>query len=403
MATKKFLELQQHLRSKARLRIVGASKRNAKLSLVKPHFILANYIKPSLVKTLMPSCNASLFRWKGKPMVLARETNYTFRRNDKVKAVAGWPVIHGWPSNQHCYTNEILYELDPESNEAKQVGYLSYVPEADRHRLNYIGYEDVRLMEWDGKLVASFTVVDNDHNFTMAYATVNDDLTLGSVTKVPTENAIEKNWQPIEGKPHQYIYSLRPYCLIDVATGRRQVVGEGTAQKLRGSSPVIAHRGQRLCMAHINNWPACKTYVHVFVLFDEAMNIVKVTKPFAFFGAPIEFNTSIFSSGDNLEVLFSVHDQLLYRVTLTPDLLDRILEGQLADSTPVPKLYERLYFDALENKNFKTAVGLATFSKDQSIRSEAQKLARELPDVSQDNKDQIVRQLALGCKFSSWP
>ena len=367
--------------------------KDKKREIVEPAFLLANYVDPAMVRTMLPACNASLFRWKGKLMFLGRETNYTFRWQENRKMILGWPLIHGWPSKQHCYTNEVLYEFNERTNTATKVGYLSYVPEEDRHRLHYIGYEDVRLMEWGGELFASFTIVDNDHNFTMGHAKVLDDLTLGEVTKVPTANAIEKNWLPIEGHPHWYVYSFKPYRLINMATGEFRDMGGGTERVLRGSSPIICHRGKRICLAHINNWPACKTYVHVFVEFDEGLNIIKVTKPFSFFGASIEFSTSILSDGDNLNVVFSIHDQLPYRAVIGPDLFDEIMSDKLSDKRPVPNLYKRLYGNAVANENYKTAAAMATFVLDKDVRAEAAEYTKALPDVSEENRALLIQQL----------
>lgn len=364
-----------------------------KNAVIHPAFIVAHYAEVHFVHTGMPSCNASMFLHKGRMILLARETNYTFRDHLERKRVDGWPVIHGWPEKQHCYTNEVLYDFDLKTNTATKIGYLSFVPEEERHRLNYIGYEDMRIMAWGENPFASFTVVDNDHNFTMGYAEVKEDLTLGEVKKVPTGNAIEKNWLPIAGKPHQYIYSFEPYQIIDMSTGEIRNAGKGAGMKLRGSSPVIMHRGRRICMAHINNWPACKSYLHLFVEFGEDMSIQHISCPFSFFGAAIEFNTCIFSAGDDLEVLFSIHDQLLYRVTISADLLDRIFAGTLTNASPISDLYERLYADAVSNGNIKTAVGVATFSVKKDIRKEAAVLAKGLADVDDANKECIISQL----------
>lgn len=110
-------------------------------------------------------------------------------------------------------------------------------------------------------------------------------------------------------------------------------------------------------------------------------------------GSAVEFNTCIFFAGDDLEVLFSIHDQLLYRVTISADLLDRIFAGTLTNASPISNLYARLYADAVSNGNIKTAVGVATFSVKKDIRKEAAVLAKGLADVDDENKGRIIAQL----------
>lgn len=154
----------------------------------------------------------------------------------------------------------------------------------------------------------------------------------------------------------------------------------------RGSTPIIKYGDFNLGIVHErkeNNNEHC--YIHYFVLFDKNMNLLKISKPFSFFGIDIEFCTFLSYKNNNIKIITSINDQLSFEFTFNEQLLLDIFEGKLNNTVYDDKIYEKMYYIAKNNNNYLMAICLATFTKNIDIISDAIKLNHNC-SLSKDKK-----------------
>ena len=356
--------------------------------MIEPKYILSNYIEPKKIITGEPACNGSLFNVNGTDIILARETNYTFRKNNK--------TVYPWPTDHSCFTNEILYSFS-EKTGASKIGYLDYRGVNENFKNN--GLEDFRIVKWNDELHCTFTKVfieyDNPQSeyLPICHGIITDDLRLTDIMEIPTTNRVEKNWQPIECRPSTYIYSYKPFTLYNFDT-HCFITDFDNNQDISysGSTPIIEYNDYNIGLIHKRN-DENKTYIHFFVIFDKSMKIIKITDPFMFLGVNIEFCTSIVRNGDDLRIIFSVYDQLLYYIDIDQYLFDKIIENKLNDKYFCRYTYEKLFDFAVLNNNYKTAACMATFSDVYRTVYKGIEMNRQLDDVDIDQKNILQDEL----------
>ena len=77
----------------------------------------------------------------------------------------------------------------------------------------------------------------------------------------------------------------------------------------RGSSQIVKYKENNLGIVHIRN--EAFEYLSYLILFDKDMKILKISDPFSFFGANVEFIAHA-EYDKELKILVSVHDQIIY-------------------------------------------------------------------------------------------
>ena len=129
-------------------------------------------------------------------------------------------------------------------------------------------------------------------------------------------------------------------------------------------------------------------------MYDNSLNILKVSPPFSFFGANIEFNTHLEMRDSKIVIIVSVHDQIIYEFTLNVNLVFDIIDGKLNNATFENKIFTKFYNDALTNNNIFGAIGLATFSLDKDIITDAIKKNHET-NYYRGNIQQLIQNRLL--------
>ena len=180
---------------------------------------------------------------------------------------------------------------------------------------------------------------------------------------------VEKNWQPIEDMPGICVYVHNPFSLLNVFNGSFSTTGFKTNAAINGSSQIVKFGENRLGICHIRN--QAFEYLHYFVLYDKDMNILKISIPFSFFGANVEFNNHLEYRDGKFIILLSVHDQIIYEFILTKENVNEILDDKYDNKEKDNEVFTMFYNDAISNGNIFGALGMATFSKNKEVLTDA--------------------------------
>lgn len=327
--------------------------------MIAPKFILNNYVKATFIKTGRKSGNATYFYKDGKQYLLTREGNYVYG-NYPDNVVRMYMENDG--SNQF-HSHEALYENANGIFLFKK--YLTYSKQGD------CGFEDPRCITWNNQ-VYLFTNRRNLNNFAlvqMHIGNINDNLDYVNDNILPSKMTVEKNWQPIEDNPGTCIYAHNPFTLVNVFNGTFHNDKSKINADVNGSSQIVKYGEYNIGICHIRNQSF--EYLHYFVLYDNAMNIIKLSQPFSFFGANVEFNNHLEYRDGKFIILISVHDQILYEFTLSEENVNSILEDKYDNAEKDNAVFTTFYYDAIDNGNVFGALGLSTFSNNSDVLVDA--------------------------------
>lgn len=343
-------------------------------------FILANYVKIKNVITNKPSCNGSLFIKDNKHYLITRETNYSFiYENNLIKPVG----------TDNTFSNQNLFEFDNDTCNTKFIKSISSPKLAER-KWSYSGNEDVRIIN-DSALRLSYTKTNNLHTFKINTAILDEEFNIINETPITTSQRIEKNWQPIENMERFYVYSYNPFKLIDVVENKFVEIKNKFEESYRGSSPIINYKDYKIGLIHKSvNTANERHYYHYFVMFDKDMNLIKISKPFLFIGANIEFNVSLLNENNDLSIIFSTYDNLCYYCKVDEKLLTAIFENKLHNSDySFVDIHKKFYFDSLKNENIRNAICMSTFTNEPNIMTAAVELNYNYDFGHNGNKKRI--------------
>ena len=320
-------------------------------------YVLNNYVKFTPLNFKGNSCNVT----KVNDKYIVRSTNYTFINpyyKNKYKLDR-----HIWFNNT-LWTDNLLFD--------KNFNLIKKIDVSTNHNKLASGKEDIRIINWNNHNYGLYTTcIIPFWKYDMYFFELDSDYKIINEKKIQTNNNKEKNWQPIENMPYKCVYSYKPFKLIDLNTGKFIEINNKFNDNYRGSTPIIKYKTYNVGIIHKRLENPKQHYLHYFVIFDEKMNLIKVTKPFSFIGADIEFCTYIKNDNNTLEILMSVNDQITLKFEIQENVMDLIFNDKLTDKTIFNNLYDNLYYIAKENDNTLTSICLATYSNNENILSEA--------------------------------
>lgn len=313
---------------------------------------LVNYSKHSIL-SISDSCfNASFI--PDLCYICYRKSNYTFiNHNNKDITYCAEP---------YYWSEQILY-----NTRTQEKRILTTYDRCAGCKLR--GLEDARFIKWNDKYYVTVTkpnIVNGQLIGTMTLLTLDKQLNIIEHCSLNTNSKIEKNWQPIEVLPYVYVYSYKPFTLLNINTSKVTYVSNNDQQiAFRGSTPICSYGEYNICLVHTHT---NRKYVHYVVLFDNGMNILKISNEFCFFGARIEFCTGMKVNDDlSVELLVSVNDIITYSVVITHDILHCLLNDKLSDVHIDTSNYDRFLQDALTIDNKLATACLSTYSKNKEI------------------------------------
>ena len=327
--------------------------------MITAKFILNNYTKSSFLNTGRKAGNCAYFYKNDKQHLITRETDYVYGKlpNGILQMYAendGINIIH---------SDETIYE--------KNGTKLTFVKKLSKAVGSDWGFEDPRSIIWNNENYLMFArrSLRNAAKFQVNFGKLDDNFNYIDNKVNDGKQLIEKNWQPIENKPGICVYSVKPFQLIDVFNNKYINVENNFPLLLRGSSNIIQYGENYIGLYHIRN--EVFEYLHYIVLYDKNMKLIKMSDPFSFFGANVEFNCYLDFKDNKFIIPVSIHDQLIYEFVLNNEIINKILNKEFNDLTKDNTVFTRFYNDAKLSNNINAALVLAGFSFDKNVLADA--------------------------------
>lgn len=226
----------------------------------------------------------------------------------------------------------------------------------------FIGHEDVRLVEWDNTLYQTGVRRDTTTNGEgrMELSTIKKKgccsweetnrkriQTPDGKTNAEGGPYCEKNWMPINDMPYHYVKWTNPteVVKVDPKKGTSKTVALVDNPKfrsprdMRGSSNVIKYKNMWVAIIHeCDLWydidgKKDAVYHHRIVCWDKDWNIIKMSESFNFLTGQIEFTCGLALDGDNFLIPFGFQDHTSYILKLPTTVFDFLI----GDADEYPK------------------------------------------------------------------
>jgi len=311
--------------------------------IIKPLLIDPNdLIGPSIT-------NPSVLVRDGKILLNLRNVNYTLFHAEKHRFEHFWGALcYIHPENDnHLRTNNFIAELDDNLDikwysEIDSSEFDNYTPCWD-----FVGLEDIRLVEWDGKLYGLGVRRDLDEVGTGRMEAIELDIQGTTVKEVsryripgppPDKEYCMKNCVPILDKPNHLLKWCNPTSLMKYAPGEETVVFdtsgfyEGIDPHLRGGSQVIPYKDGYLTLIHETHMNTTERgmkdadYLHRFIYWDKNFQNMRQSKLFSFIGLRIEFCCGLAEYGDHFLITFGGTDNAGYIVKASKELVESYID-----------------------------------------------------------------------------
>ena len=310
-------------------------------------------IKPLLIdpKDLSgPSLtNPSVLVVDNKILVNIRNVNYTLYHSELNKFEHLWgPLSYIHPENDmHLRTVNYIAELD-ENLDIVHYGKIdtskfdTYQPQWE-----FVGLEDCRLVEWEGKIYVCGVRRDLDTVGTgrMELSGLEfNDTQVKEVSRyrisgpLPDNEYCMKNCTPIEGKPFHLLKWTNPTCLMkfDPDGGETEIFETNSRtprmNDMRGGSQVIRWKDGYLTLIHetelYNSEQGRKnaTYQHRFVYWDKDFKEQKFSKLFSFLNMKIEFCCGLAEYQDDFLITFGAQDNAAYILKVSQSFVEDFID-----------------------------------------------------------------------------
>lgn len=194
----------------------------------------------------------------------------------------------------------------------------------------FSGYEDMRLVSWNGVLYGILSRPDVIPNkVIMQLLEFDDSIKISRCWFITSISSIEKSWLPIEDQPFTFLYdpisgrtvhldiermvpAKNPASVEDTEINTIEIPGFGG--KYCGSSQVIRLGDRYICICHtiyryydqVDNYIA--KYEHMFIEYDKDMNLIRISEPFVFINPGIEYCCGMCKDDANVYITFSCGD-----------------------------------------------------------------------------------------------
>ena len=282
--------------------------------------------------------NISISSYKGNIISNTRLTNYAYiplLTSDKVIRIefSGNSMISSCNAIGPIDSQPLVYDIVGKN--ALNWGSVSFT-----------GLEDVRLVVWNDILYGIGFRPDVIQNKVIAQLIeYNEDFTINRSWLLNTNKYMEKNWQPVEGKPFTFMYDPDKSSLLVLDIDKLHVADDNNiptiineiqtpdfSHILSGSTQVIKLTNDRyLSICHTShrykddNMYEHWVYNHYFVIYDKDMNKVWQSGPFRFICDCMEFTCGMCRNNDNIYISFSMYDGITHLLSIPIDNFLNIL------------------------------------------------------------------------------
>lgn len=312
-------------------------------------------IKPLLIdsKDLSgPSLtNPSVIVVDGKIIVNIRNVNYTLYHSELNKFEHMWgPLSYIHPENDmRLRTANYIAELNEDLDIIHYAKIDTSKFDTYEPQWEFVGLEDVRLVEWNSKLYGIGVRRDLDTIGTgrMELSELEfDGLEIKEVSRYripgppPDTEYCMKNCTPIEDKPFHLLKWTNPTALMKFnPDGSETEVYETNSytpmkNDMRGGSQVIKWKGGYLTLVHETDLYKSEqgnkdaTYRHRFVYWDKDFKNQKFSEIFSFLDMKIEFSCGMCKHEDSFLITFGAQDNAAYILKVSESVVeDFINEG----------------------------------------------------------------------------
>lgn len=207
-----------------------------------------------------------------------------------------------------------------------------YLPDVNRGKNVYTGYEDVRLINWDNCMYAitSKPYSLGDRRIPIAVSKLNENYGVEKETLYIHQN-VEKNWMPIENQPLTFLYtSVNPTNVIvcnDKEFLVKKTIETNEPIFYKGSTQVREYKNHYIVLTHYNEETnvddmSLYSYKHIFLKYDKDWNLVAKSEPFTFMGYSIEFACGLLVDENDVYLTFSLYDNVAFVLRFGTDFLD---------------------------------------------------------------------------------
>lgn len=288
----------------------------------------------------------------GDILVNLRHVNYTLYHSENTqKFPARWgPLSYLHPEkDQRLVTENYLCRLN---SELEMTDYAR-VEMLKLHEpiWEFVGLEDARLMQWDGKYylvgVRRDTTTNGQGRMEYSEVTIDKDKWVVSEinrTRIPApgddNSYCEKNWVPVLDKPYHFVKWTSPVEVVKADPSEPKCKQVSVRQGLqpikdqRGSSQIVRWGNMYISITHevdlFKNYLGQKDgiYRHRLCVWDDQLNLVGLSKEFSFLDARIEFCAGAAVHNGDLLISFGFQDNAAF-ILRTPKLVveDLIVEA----------------------------------------------------------------------------
>ena len=296
--------------------------------IIKPLIIPAEYTNGTGL------CNPSVLIKNDKILVNVRHIQYTLYHSELQNYEHPYgPLVYLNPDNDNTLTTtNFICEL----NEDLDISYFSKVDTSsfDKKPLwEFVGLEDARLIDWNGKLYLCGVRRDLDTIGTGRMELSEIEIEEKNVKEVsrfripgppPDKEYCNKNWMPILDLPYHFVKWTNgtEVVKVDVQNNITESIIVKNwiphSRDLRGGSQVISYKGGYLTLNHETDLYRSEagrkdaTYRHRFTFWDKDWNIKKISQQFSFMDAKIEFACGMAKYNDDYLITFGYQDNAAY-------------------------------------------------------------------------------------------
>jgi hypothetical protein len=293
--------------------------------------------------------NPSILNYNGKLLVNLRNVNYVLYHAEHGVNEHIWGPLCYLHTEQHqvLATHNIICELDNNFNIVSDSIVDTKALDA-KPLWEFIGLEDARLVNWDGKLFLSGVRRDTTTNG-QGRMELSEIVCENNIWKEisrqrlpappPDTSYCEKNWMPVVDQPYTYVKWTNPtevalYNPTDKTTVTKTLTQyqQLNTRDLRGGSQVIPYGDYYLAITHEVDLYKSEagrknaTYRHRFVLWDKSFNLLRVSPLFDFMGGKIEFACGMTEYNDKIVITFGFQDNASYLLCCNKSTINDLLK-----------------------------------------------------------------------------
>lgn len=299
-------------------------------------------VVPTAITDGKATTNASVFvDSEDRIYVNLRRTNYTLYYSNRFPDESG-PLKYLYPDNDvNLRSENIICRLDENMNTLS--ADLVDMKMNEPPNWFYMGLEDGRLFEWNGKKY--LCGVRRDHIFR---GKGRMDLSEIEITNfgvyeknrysIPApgddDTYCEKNWVPVLNKPFHWVKWSNPTQVVSFDTGTLETKTVSLDESktydfprdLRGGSQVIPWKNNhRITITHeciYNKNDSGRRYLQRVIVWDCDWNIVCSTREFSMMGGSVEFVSGIAYYKDDVLISYGYEDNASYILRMPKTAFD---------------------------------------------------------------------------------